>query len=345
MFDVLFFLAASAWNTAIPTSASFKSLPSSAGWVDTWNGDNYEWSIPVYSATDSDPLSPIFYNPNAWGNVANGTWQRSGNAPAVEAAILASSSNEFPYPGNVFSSISTTKWILPSDYNKLVNPANGDAARFYFNPSMRPATESDGHMVVLQPDGKHAVESYATIVISTGQVVALTYSVTNINQSLGDGWQNGKTASMLPAFAGIIDDSEIASPSGINHAIAVTATPSCLKPAIAYPAYAFDRDATTSTSPPPYSGQLPMGTRVALPRGLNLNSLGLITPEGKAIAAAGQKYGFIINDRNGGTSRQCAFTIRVRPNPDVQDPIMHSYDAGLYTDLSHIFAKVWQVGQ
>jgi hypothetical protein len=104
------------------------------------------------------------------------------------------------------------------------------------------------------------VETYATIVLSTGQTIALTYSVGNPSSS-GDGWQNGKTASMLPSYAGQIWEEEIA--NGITHAIAITVPVKLLAAKIAYPAYAFDRDATTAQ--PPYSGVIPMGGRLACP--------------------------------------------------------------------------------
>lgn len=83
---------------------------------------------------------------------------------------------------------------------------------------MAPAPGPDGHRAVIQPDGR-IVETYATIVLSSGQVVALSYSVTDPSSS-GDGWQNGQTASMLPNYAGQLDDVEIA--NGVNHAIAIT---------------------------------------------------------------------------------------------------------------------------
>ena len=77
----------------------------------------------------------------------------------------------------------------------------------------------------------------ATIVLGSGQVVALSYSVTDPS-SLGDGWQNGQTASMLPSYAGQLYDNEIA--NGITHAIAITIPATLLVPIIRYPAYAFD---------------------------------------------------------------------------------------------------------
>ena len=85
-----------------------------------------------------------------------------------------------------------------------------------------------------------------------------------------------------------------------------------------------------------------MGARVALPRELDLNALGLRTPQGQAIAAAAQKYGFIINDRNGG-SGPCGFTVRVRPNPAVPEPALHRYDHGLSADINQIFAHIVEV--
>jgi hypothetical protein len=100
-------------------------------------------------------------------------------------------------------------------------------------------------MTVAQPNGT-VVETYATIVLSTGQVIALSYGITSPT-SLGDGWQNGQTASMLPAYGGQVLDNEIM--AGIKHAMAITVPPNLLAPQIVYPAYAMDRDAMTAKTP------------------------------------------------------------------------------------------------
>jgi hypothetical protein len=197
---------------------------------------------------------------------------------------------------------------------------------------MLPAPDTDGHRCVLQPNGL-VVETYATIVLSSGQVVALSYSVTDPS-SLGDGWQNGQTASMLPSYAGQLYDNEIA--NGITHAIAITIPATLLVPIIRYPAYAFDRDATTAN--PPYSGTIPMGGRLALPGSFSIASLGLKTPEGQAIAIAAQKFGFIVVDRGGS-----GITLRVQPNTPNQDAALHMWNSQLQADLNAIFANVQQV--
>lgn len=184
-------------------------------------------------------------------------------------------------------------------------------------------------MVVRQPSGL-MLETYATIVLSDGTLVALSYSLTDPN-SLGDGWQRGQTASMLPSYAGAIIDSEIE--TGIDHAMAITVPPRLLAPKFSYPAYAFDRDALTNDTP--YSGNLPMGARLALPADLDIDRLGLLTEAGRAIAVAGRRHGFIIVDRGGE-----GVTIRVRPTGNPTQPKLHAYHPILSADLSKIMANV-----
>jgi len=327
------FSPSSAWNLQIPATAGWgtrAATPNMTAGLDTWNAGNY-WTIPYYTSTGANPLQPLLYNAGAWYYVSTGTWLRSGNSAAVEQAILASSSNVFPYPGNVFSSISISQWILPTSYNKTVNPPN-PPAQFHFNANMLPPADTDGHMAVAQPNGS-VVETYATIVLSSGQVVALAYAITSPT-GLGDGWQNGQTASMLPSYAGLINDDEII--AGIEHAMAITLPAQNLAAQIAYPAYAFDRNAMTAT--PPYGGAIPMGGRLALPPSVTVSSLGLYTAEGKAIATAAKTYGFIVVDRGGG-----GITLRVRPNNSAQDPLLHAWNPQLQYDLNAIFAKVRQV--
>ena len=328
-----YFIATSAWNAPIPSTAKYSgraAAPNIVAGLDTWDSSN-AWTHPFDAATTANPLQPLLYNSSAWWNVYIGKWKRTGNSSLIEHDILASSTYCFPYPGNVYSSTSTTAWILPGSYNKAIS-CPYVAGSFRFAANMAPAPGPDGDRHVLQPDGR-MVETYVTIVLSTGQVVALSYSVDDPS-SAGDGWQNGNTASMLPTYAGQIWDDEIA--TGINHAIAVTVPVKLLAAKIAYPAYAFDRDATTAN--PPYSGVIPMGGRMALPPSVSISSLKLQTAEGKAIALAAQRYGFLIVDRGGG-----GITLEVQPNAPTRDAAMHSWNGSLQADLNAIFAKVQEV--
>jgi hypothetical protein len=68
---------------------------------------------------------------------------------------------------------------------------------------------------------------------------------------------------------------------------------------------------------------------------VTVSSLGLLTPEGKAIATAAKIYGFIVVDRGGN-----GVTLRVRPNYPAKDQLLHIWSWQLQNDLNAIFAKV-----
>jgi hypothetical protein len=325
------FAANSPWNTPISGAAIMVAAEGAAGTdvgLDTWL-DNNAWTIPCYRAAATDAPRRLLYSPDAWRMVAAGRWRRAGNPPRIEAAILASAHSEFPFVGHVFSTISSAVWRLPPWLASRAAPRN---LRYRFTSAMHPASGSDGHMATAQPDG-FVVETYATIVLSSGDVVALSASVTD-PAGLGDGHENGQTASMLPDYAGLIEDDEIA--TGIRHAMAITIPPALLAPAIAYPAASFDRDAMTEARP--YAGTIPMGARLALPATLDLASLALRTQSGRAIAWAARTYGFIVVDRGGG-----GITLRVRPNAAHPRPELHAWNTDLQADLRAIFSQVKRV--
>ena len=325
-----FFSRASAWNTPIPQGCTFTSpgdLRAVDAGIDALD-DAMAWSIPFYVAQPSDPLRPLLYNPAAWGSVAAGHWKRRANGKEMEGRILSSSPVLFPFPGNVFSSTSTVAWRLPPSFNATRNPRPAPAT-FRIGSRMYPATGLDGHMTVLQPDGR-VLETYATIVLGSGTVVAMSWSLTDPS-GLGDGWENGQTASMLPAYAGLIDEAELT--SGTAHAMAITLPARLLAPGIRYPAYAFDRNALTAT--PPYAGLIPMGGRLALPAAVDIAALGLETPEGLVMARAAQTYGFIAVDRGGG-----GITVRMRPGPLTPRPGFPGWRAALRRDLRRIVRGV-----
>jgi hypothetical protein len=325
------FSSASPWNTTVPATVSARSAGIAAGWpvgLDTWDPNGY-WVVPYYEASESDPLVPILYNPQAWMAVFAGSWRRSGNPRDVEAAIRASSSQTFPFPGNVFSSTSTSGWTMPPSYNHLMNGTSGAATFHVPSSEFLPPAGADGHVAIRQPSGG-VLEIYGTIVLSDQAIVALSYSVTD-PAGLGDGWQRGQTASMLPSYAGAIVDEEIG--MGIRHAMSITVPARLLAPQIAYPAFALDRDAMTNAAP--YSGALPMGSRLALPASIEVGDLRLVTDAGRAIAAAAKAYGFLIVDRGGE-----GITIRVRPTTSRSEPELYVYDARLNSDLATIFAHL-----
>jgi hypothetical protein len=322
------FSSMSPWNTKISPNAKYQTARGVAGvstGLDTWGADD-AYTVPCYIATNAVPMRKLLYSRFAWYKVARGQWQRSGNSPKIEAQILAESSANFPPPGNPFASISAKSWVLPKFMRGLPAPP---PQFFRYLPTMLPPSGTDGHMAVGQPSGK-VVETYATIMLSTGDVVALSYTVSNPG-GLGTARQNGQTASMLPEYGGLIQDIEMT--KGIDHAMAISAPPSLLTTSFAAPAATFDRDALTTK--PPYSGALPMGAHLGLPPGFNLSSLGLATPEGRAIAQAAATYGFFVDERGGS-----GISLHVRPNAPHQDLALHIWNAPLQADLNAIFANV-----
>jgi len=328
------FSADGAWRAPIAPGAILGDDPVPAGidvGFDTWLPDD-PWSIPFYTERSGLQRERLLYNPGAWLMVASGRWARFGNPPATERAILASSTDHFPTLGNVFSTIDPYAWKLPRSFNQVQNPDTGPAW-FWFPKDATPSPGPDGHMAVAQPDG-HVVETYATIILGDGTAVALSYSVTDPG-GRGDGWQNGQTASMIPCYAGLIEDRE-ASHDGIWHAMAITIPARLLAPRAVYPAFAFDRNALTSK--PPYGGTMGMGARLALPPDLDLATLNISTVEGRHIARAAQTYGFIVVDRGGE-----GITLRVRRNGTATDPVLHRFNPMLRSDLGKIFAHVQQV--
>jgi len=322
--------AGSPWTTPVvpPADGTAPALGLVAAGFDSWVRSD-GWSVPFHLATAADPLQTLLYNPDAWSRVASGEWRRSGNGAAVEAAIRATSRSVFPYRGNVYSSTSTTSWQLPADFNGLhgIPPAT---LRFHLGAAMVPAPGWDGHLAVMQPDGR-VLETYAAIRLSDGTLVALSYSVTHPRHK-GDGWENGQTASMLPVYLGLLDAASLEA-GRIGHALAVTVPARLLAPTAAYPAFAFDRSALTEH--PPYAGTLPMGARLVLPVDADPPSLGLATPEGLVIADAARRHGFIVVDRGGE-----GLSVRVRRNPARPNPRLTEWDPLLQDDLNRIVGRL-----
>jgi len=329
MFDKLL-LALSLWTAPLAAPGDAVPLATSVPvGLDTWQRPDV-WSVPVYVATRRDPLSRLLYNPNAWQQVDAGAWQRSNNSPEVEARILASSTPTFPYRGNVYSSTSASSWQLPASYNATSHRRLKTAATFRLNAGMTPAPGPDGHMAVMQPDGR-VLETYATIRLASGTTVALSYAVTD-PRSRGDGHQNGQTASMLPVYLGVLDDRSL-NAGAIGHAMAITVPAGLLRPAFVYPAYAFDRGALTERQR--YAGTLAMGSRLGLPASVDTAPLDLRTAEGRTIARAAREHGFIVVDRGGE-----GIALRVLRNPAEPNARLRHWNAPLQQDLQTIFARL-----
>ncbi|WP_431858569.1 carbohydrate-binding domain-containing protein [Azospirillum sp.] len=319
------FQGKSIWNETIPTTATSVTVPdlaSKAVGLSSWLPYNGS-SVPVYQASTSSQQVNLLYNPNTWWEVYSGEWQNVNNTTSVEQSIRSTSSVNFPYPYHTYVSQSGTQFKLEGDYN-AIPAATGTAPRFYVPAGVKPTANADGHMVVYQPDGK-VLETFGTVVLSDGTIVAQTYNVTDPALN-GDGSQNGVTASMIPVYAGLITQEDIDRGS-IEHAIKVVLPAGLLDASYVYPALSFDRGALTEN--PPYSGTVPMGGHLAIPKGVDLGTLGLQSTIGRMIATAAQKYGFIVTDRGGSG-------VTLMTENDVTTSAVDTWNSALDADLRKI---------
>jgi len=330
--SVRFFSTGSPWNVPISSASTYvltePKIATLAVGLSTWP-DSSDFALPIYESSISDPLHPVLYA-ETWQNLYDQKWKTSGNDRATESAILAKSKPTFPSPGNTYSSQSPTAYVLPPYYDKLMNPTK-PPARFHLPANAVPAPGNDAPIAVVQPDGR-VLEAYGAIRLSTGELVALRYQLSD-GRGDGTGYANGTTASMLPVYAGVIRDQELSS-GKIDHAMKIAVPRGALVTKFVYPALTMDRNAATSGTP--YSGKLPMGSRLASPRSVALASLGLKTPVGQMIGTAAQLYGFIICDAGGG-----GITIQIERRAKTGG--VDQWDNDLRADLRAIMKQVQTV--
>ncbi|MBX3025239.1 hypothetical protein KF840_10040 [bacterium] len=282
----------SPWNHPLGSAAAYAPVP---GLSAVPIGFNYEgrWTASVVIASAEDPTVAMLFSPN-WGPTSSWSFldrghPNCGNPAAAERALRrAAAASPPPTAMNYYSTTAAAndhRWVGPSGYH----PATADwRGTFRLPAGACPSPDSDGLMAVFQPDG-WVIDIYAAVVLSSGEVVGTMASWIDARGD-GTGWWNGRRASMLPSFAGLIRAGEIAA-GRIPHALALQVPPSLLKRQAVWPAYAFDRDSG-------YSGALPMGALLAIPPDVDVERLGL-SRAGRVIARALQDYGAYVVDRGG----------------------------------------------
>jgi hypothetical protein len=163
------------------------------------------------------------------------------------------------------------------------------------------AAGDDGHLVVIAPDGATADEFFGVQQVAPDRWTSKRHHVTNLSGS-GIGPDAGVRAYGGSALGGLVrawevDPSHPAYVDGvIRHPLALALPPEVLGAGFVAPATEEDSDAATS-----YTGNVPMGTRVAIPRSVDLGALGL-PPEVLALGRALQDYGAYVVDRASGAA-------------------------------------------
>jgi hypothetical protein len=156
-------------------------------------------------------------------------------------------------------------------------------------PSQPPLAEGgDCNWHQVQPDGQFMYENWQAV--WTG-ATTLNCGYNVRVDLLGDG-RTGARAYGGSAIGGMVRQHEIAS-RNIPHAISIALTGNQLKSGFVWPARSQDSNGATS-----YAGQIPMGSLVAIPRTVDLSTLGL-NADALALATALQLYGGYITARSG----------------------------------------------
>ena len=282
----------SPWNHPIGSGAHYTSMSVLAQLPIGINSED-RWTSAVVVATNQHPLNAFLFGPS-WGS--NAMWEFfnagglvCGNSASVEAALLADAVPPPPtYDGNFYSTVAT--WNdsisqMPASYHRASQDWR-DTLRLPAGAC--PSPDTDALMAVIQPDG-WVIDIYNGVVVSGNRVIGSMASWIDARGD-GTGWWNGRRASMLPSFAGLIRKGEI-SGGRIPHALAMLVPTTLLAKAYRWPAYTIDRNSG-------YTGTLPMGSLLAIPGSVNVAQLGL-SPRGLVLARALQDYGAYVVDRGG----------------------------------------------
>ena len=280
------FTSLSPWNHPIGTNAHYNSLPEldRLGIVINYHD---HWTCGVYAAKKTDRVGRLFFRKDTWRKLHQGL-PNSGNSATVEESLRRGALEDPPLPANYYSTVTpgSSKPSWPRDFHR--------ATDFYYSRTFHiplgavPSPDSDGYIAISQPNG-WVLDCYSAVVLANGDIVCGMGSYVNALGE-GTGWSNGRRASMLPSFAGLLRDGEITS-GDIKHALVCQISRLVLAETAMWPASAWDTNSR-------YRGSLPMGALLAIPQTIKVDALPL-TALGKVLAHALQNYGVYVADRGG----------------------------------------------
>lgn len=283
----------SPWNQAIPLNATYAAatdarVQSFRNFSDKLRVNTASWTQRFYQASTTDPNVTFKVDIRSLDSQINVADPRA-NTVTLKMPVGA-------YP----------------DIARLNGPNATPATAWNDDPDGK-----DAAITIIDPDGMYAHEFWhAEIDASTGEYNAAAYTrvplaslgvyltgnevATRLNEYyntafLNHGW--GATR----AYGGSSSPGTIRAGEAlygpINHALGIAINPELLqKTSTADPA---TYPAAKDDDNPNYSGSIRMGTRLAIPRSVNLQSLGL-SPVALRLATALQTYGAFVVDQSGG---------------------------------------------
>lgn len=192
-------------------------------------------------------------------------------------------------PVYISSETSTKEYIIMQGSNKI-SVLLDDAA------PPKPDPSSDGHLIIIEPKRKEIYEMWgATVAEDRIQAKAI---ICNSLADMGvyERW-HGARAYGGSALAGLILGNELN--TKINHALAIAVRPAALNwkttnnKGYIWPASSADNNHQSTYST---SGNLHMGSRLAIPKYVSIDELTLSSTESKNLATALIEYGAYIVD-------------------------------------------------
>lgn len=236
---------------------------------------------------------------------ATSVWNRPIVNPILapnSSAMIQTSFSPGAYSGKVYVSLSdysvpvyyattgTATYTVPVKYpwSPYTVPGEGFGTNVPIPSNAKPASGSDGHMVIVDLQRGLSWDFYQAVKTATGWQATYGIRWNLLGEGYNPVWTAGARAAGTPLIAGLIRYDEMKA-GRINHALGMS--------------LAFLRDKTVLVSPPASASQagtanvnaIPMGSRIQLDPALNLNTLGL-TASAKIVARAMQEYGAYIVD-------------------------------------------------
>ncbi|MBO9186795.1 hypothetical protein ACQZ4Y_20075 [Rhizobium sp. L80/93] len=257
--------------------------------VNSWFSSKSIWNIPVGSdATFEDVNSPatmMLHNENAGGGAKSYAWIAADSVPVYQAK---STDPQFVWKFERRSA--TGPWINGGPYSNGTFELRA--------PESLQFTGFDQYAIVITEDGKFAYEVWKGEKDSRHQI-NVRYVAMNKLDGTGIPALRGRSEG-IRAFGGSLLGGLILCKEmeerNIPHGIAMLLSPSQLRAGktmddqLVWPASSTDNSGHNS-----YSGLIPMGALVAIPKTVDLDKLDL-SPDGKTLARAYQLYGGYVTD-------------------------------------------------
>jgi len=210
----------------------------------------------------------------------------------------------------------------------------------------RPAVGTDGHLNIIDETHRWVVELYAVQRLPNGDLSTRGF---NRNDLRGPGagferWK-GSVAAGTSSLGGMIRRGELVSGTaglgtGIRHALQAVVPPTALNRkapggrAFVWPASSADTPAVQGRGSYDVTGNVYMGSLLAIPPTVEIDALGIADPQAREVARALQDYGVYIVDTGG--IRRDRIVIRIDPQAadDIRD--RRAFGSGLSTALRHL---------